>query len=79
MFDLKQFLDRKNCPIYKFAIEFALNEPAVDHVVVGADSVEQLDAWFDCGESIKISDFPEKLVNSLQNFPNLLKKQVNHE
>lgn len=79
MFDLKQFLDKKNCPIYKFAIEFALNEPTVDHVVVGADSVEQLDAWFDCGESIKISDFPEKLVNSLQNFPNLLKKQVNHE
>ena len=72
-------LDRENCPIYKFAIEFALDEPAVDHVVVGADSVEQLDAWFDCKESIKISDFPEKLVKSLQNFPNLLKKQVNHE
>ena len=79
MFELKQFLDGKNCSIYKFAIEFALNEPAVDHVVVGADSVEQLEAWFDRGESIKISDFPKKLVNSLQNFPNLLKKQVTHE
>ena len=78
MFDLKQFLDRKNCLIYKFAIEFALNEPAVDHVVVGADSVEQLTLGL-IAASIKISDFPEKLVNSLQNFPNLLKKQVNHE
>lgn len=79
IFDLKQFLDVKQYSIYKFAIEFALNEPAVDHVVVGADSVEQLNAWFDEGESIKVSDFPEKLARSLRNFPNLLKKQAAHE
>ena len=74
MFDLKQFLDRKNCPIYKFAIEFALDEPAVDHVVVGADSVEQLDAWFDCGEHKDFLIFQRNLRKLAAKFPEFAQK-----